>query len=113
MRIEVVTLPRAGNRNLHAQDGLFTVHRIPLVADDLPYACPLDEAVLEAELEGGWSSAQGEKMRLLTLPASEARSMLRKLSLEGVSAASIFPGCDGVVKAMWESSVLCEHWRSP
>lgn len=113
MRIEIVTLPRAGNRNLHAQDGLFTVHRIPLVSDDLPYACPLDEAVAEADLEGGWPSSFGEKMRLLTLPASEARNVLRKLALEGVSAASLFPGYDGVVKAMWESSVLCEHWKSP
>lgn len=38
----------------------------------------------------------------MLLPHSEARQLLRLLSDEGVDGASMFPGADGVVRAMRE-----------
>ena len=45
----------------------------------------------------------------LTLPHVEARELMRLLSLEGVDGASMFPGPDGVVKAMREAAI----WGEP
>jgi hypothetical protein len=43
-------------------------------------------------------------LQKLTLPASEARSLMARLAYEGVSAATVFPGYSGVVEAIQESA---------
>ena len=42
------------------------------------------------------------QLRKFTLPASEARSLMRLLAAEDVSAATVFPGYAGVVEALRE-----------
>jgi hypothetical protein len=42
------------------------------------------------------------------LPTSEAGSLLRLLSLDGLDAACVFPGYDGVKRAVEDR----EHWPS-
>lgn len=45
-------------------------------------------------------------LRRFVLPRSQARQLLDLLSLERVDGASMFPGADGVVRAMRE-----REWR--
>ena len=40
-----------------------------------------------------------------TLPLTEARGVLQELAKEGVTAAKLFPGYQGVVEAMYEESI--------
>jgi hypothetical protein len=44
-------------------------------------------------------------LRRLTLSVSEAGKLLRLLSYEGITGASMFPGADGVVRAMRETAL--------
>jgi hypothetical protein len=46
----------------------------------------------------------GPELRRLTLPRTQAPTLLRLLANEGISGASMFPGADGVVRAMREES---------
>ena len=56
-----------------------------------------------------WRRAQASMdappLHRLTLPVAEARRLLRLLSFEGVDGASMFPGADGVVRAMRERAL--------
>jgi hypothetical protein len=97
-RVSLVTAPRSTNPNLHAQKGAFTlIVRRGASADDLVDRTPLD--VLADELKPPLVLFQ------FTLPISEAPSLLRLLALEGISAATIFPGYGGVVKALREEAL--------
>ncbi len=108
----VLSAPSASNPNLHAQAGLFTfvqprsAHAIPLPS--------IDEYIRDLELR----SARGEQLYespgkpwqrrftpilvKLTLPAAQVRTLARLLAELGVSAASMYPGLDGVAKAIKE-----------
>jgi hypothetical protein len=99
-RIIVVTPPWATNPNLRAQRGLFTLHGVRLVAHEKTDHVPLDEAV--EKLAVGARSGHGQLMCLLRLPVEQAPLLMTLLSQEGVNAASIFPGYDGVVKSLRE-----------
>jgi hypothetical protein len=94
IRLEIVQAPAFGNPNLFAQKGFFTLERerVPEEGkvDRNPYV-PLNVRL----------RAVGT-MKLLTLPQSQAPRLLRFLGHAGVSAASIFPGFDGVVRALHE-----------
>jgi hypothetical protein len=99
--IEVVRAPAFGNPNLHAQKGFFTLERerVPPVGVSVkrnPYV-PLNIRMRERA-----------DLKLLTLPHAQAPRLLRFLYFTGVSAASIFPGFDGVVRALHES----RYWSS-
>ncbi len=84
--------PGGTNPNLSAQAGLFTAH----FAEDDP---SLEQHFVRLKrLTGG-----ALPLRRLTLPISEAGKLLRLLSYEGITGASMFPGADGVVKAMRET----------
>ncbi|MDQ3031722.1 MAG: FRG domain-containing protein [Myxococcota bacterium] len=74
-RGEVIETSRATNPNLHAQDGVFTFIRGGQVPTDLRHAF-----------------REPGVFRCLVLPASEAGSLLRLLSYEHVTAASVYPG---------------------
>ena len=95
MRLEIVQAPAFGNPNLHAQKGFFTLEceRIPPLGKVVrrtayvPLNVRLDKVAL---------------LTLLTLPHSQGPRLLRFLGHAGVSAASVFPGFDGVVRALRE-----------
>ena len=98
----LIRASRASNPNMHAQSGAFVTWT------GLEEALPLDELVRrvssrDIELCPG-TTFQLEPPLLVkvTLPRSQASELLRLLGLEGVHGASMFPGCDGVVRRMRE-----------
>ena len=107
-----VTIPRAANKNLHAQEGLFTVHVHPLDGEQPPLATPLDKLVNDTSKLREWPRYLSAAMILFTLPVVESPALLRRLATERVTAAKLFPGYDGVVKEMDEASRLRETWRA-
>jgi hypothetical protein len=104
-RVRLVTAPAAGNVNLRAQKALFLVDRPPSLDPD----AKVDDRP--------WDQALGDMfpflgpdpiLTQLCLPVDEAPRLLRLLAFQGVDAAAIFPGFDGVVAALrerrfWES----------
>ena len=72
-RVEIVTAPAAGNLNLYAQQGVFSLYRPTTVhPDELVDRRPLDEIVAERP------SAQ--MLLHFTLPIREAPVLLRLLA---------------------------------
>jgi hypothetical protein len=90
--------PGGTNPNLNAQAGLFTIHH----EEDSP---SLETFLLRRRA----SDATTPVPQRLSLPRSEAPKLLRLLAYEGVTGASLFPGADGVVKAMRERTL----WDRP
>jgi hypothetical protein len=89
--LEVYEAPGCTNPNLRAQAGLFTVLGIKDDAID-----SIDDYVKK------FGDETGVKLLLLTLKAKHAPALLRLVADEGVDGASMFPGVDGVVRAMRE-----------
>ncbi len=88
-RIEVVTAPAAGNPNLYAQQGVFSLYRPSVVDPQEPVdRRPLDVIVAERP------SAQA--LLHFTLPIDQSPPLLRLLAKEGVSGTSLFPGTSGL-----------------
>lgn len=102
--MRMMTLPRASNERLHAQGGVFTWLR----GEDAHDATVDTHTAKLAELHGPRLGFIGAVMRCFTLEATEAPKLLRLLSYEGVTAATIYPGYEGVVRAMEERS-LWDH----
>jgi hypothetical protein len=99
--VELVHAPMASNPNLAAQAGLFTLARYAHEDTGL-------EAVLrERAANSKFPSATAAIPKKLTLLSSQARLLMRMLALEGVSAASVFPGYRGVVESLEEQ----RWWR--
>ena len=100
----VITVPRAQNPNLHAQDGVFTVDVRRAPASGQPvYQPPVDEVVgaaVAAASPRGWLDRT--VLRLLQLPVGEAPRLLRLLAEEGVHGGTVFPGYAGVVRGLEE-----------
>jgi hypothetical protein len=95
--ISVIRAPRSSNPNLHAQSGMFVAWIGP------KEITPLDEMVRAAFDHR--SVPDGEPLvRKVTLPRTEANELLGLLVLERITGATMFPGVDGVVRAMKESS---------
>lgn len=103
--IEVVRAPQAGNVNLAAQAGVFTLDRL-----GLPNR-PLETRILELQRRilirepidiAYWR--QRDLLCKLTLPTKHAPELLERLSNLGVSAASVFPGYLGVVERLREQA---------
>jgi len=102
----LVTAPRATNPNLAAQGGLFTLVQ-PRTGD--PHPVPdLDEALRRVAPK---LSGPGPVLCRITLPPAEARVTLRMLADEGVHAATVRPGLDGVVETLRERSN--HQWAHP
>jgi hypothetical protein len=90
--------PSAMNPNMRAQAGLFTILTSP------------DESSIERHFEMGFVANDiPSPLWRLSLPQGEARKLMRLLAYEGVDGASMFPGPDGVVKAMREAAI----WNEP
>jgi hypothetical protein len=85
--LRVVAAPAASNENLRAQRGLFTLFR--------PKRAPYDFSV--EEVAGGPFPYE---LRRFDLPWTAAPRLLRLLAIEGVTAASVFPGYQGVVESL-------------
>lgn len=77
--------------NLAAQSGLFTLSTLPDSPDEL-----------FVPVWGKWSPgfASVQEIRKLTLPFSEVKPLLRQLNKLGISAATLFPGYEGVARAV-------------
>jgi len=104
-RVRLVTAPAAGNVNLRAQKALFLVDRPPSLDPD----GPVDGRSWDESLADMFPSAGTDPvLTQICLPIEESPRLLRLLAFQGVDAAAIFPGFDGVVSALrerrlWES----------
>ncbi len=90
--LELYQAPGGTNPNLRAQAGVFTL--LSTEGD-----ISLRELLVHLSAQPG---PQPPILRRLTLPTTEAPKLLRLLSYEGIDGASMFPGADGVVRAMRE-----------
>jgi hypothetical protein len=90
--------PAGTNPSLHAQSGLFTMH----LAEDEP---SLEQLCVRTRRITG----RALPLHRVMLPIGEAPRLLRLLSYEGITGASMFPGADGVVRAMRETTL----WDRP
>jgi hypothetical protein len=98
--IKVVTAPRAYNRFLHAQEGVFLFDRD---AYDGVRPRPMEQELLvrEWELKDARVLAANEHLVLmLTSPVGEAEAVLDVLWDEGVDEASLMPTYDNVVRSL-------------
>ncbi len=98
-----VEVARLTTTRIAAQDGLFTVAR------GTPESWGVDQA-LAAGLDAytGYGP-EYPALRKLTLPIAEAPKLMRLLSYEGVTAAALYPGYDGIVESMREEG----FWDRP
>jgi hypothetical protein len=97
-QFRVLELPRAGNLNLHAQAGVFTLGRwslLPPKDADKVKLLPVDELLAVSAKDRPFEYPVLYKF---TLPRSEAGSLLKWLALEPVTGAILFPGLDGVAR---------------
>ena len=111
-KIYMVDPPRAPNRNLLAQNGIFTLHVHRLRPDDDTKAEPFDELVHRL-CKTSPVSQLTKQIRLMTLPVTQSRKLLVCLAQEDITAAKLFPGYDGVVRELSESLNLRQSWRCP
>lgn len=96
-KVHIITAPYASNPNLAAQRGAHMLYMRPAVPDDLA-----DRPCFEEELKRIAEEYKSDALFLFTLPTDEAPRALRLLAKAGVTAATLFPGYAGVVKAMRE-----------
>lgn len=106
--LALVTVPSAENERLHAQAGLFTWLR-----GERPHTTAVEELVaslVAADPEWLMRSPPLNPpfMRCLTLDRLQAPLLLRLLADDGVTAATVFPGHEGVVRAMKEKA-WCDY----
>ncbi len=95
--LRTVTAPRFSNPNLHAQAGLFTVDGNPL------RRVPLDRIISEQIInDKHFGPIIAHFIAKIELPYTHARLLLRLLADEAVSAASVYPGYQGVAMAIAE-----------
>ena len=100
-RIVLVTAPAAGNPNLYAQQGVFSLYR-PVLIDP---AAPVDRRPLDAIVA---ERPSAHMLLHFTLPIDQAPLLLRLLAKEGVSGVTLFPGYAGVAAGMEEE----RFWRT-
>ncbi len=109
--IKIVTAPGAGNANLVAQKGLFTLaheHRC-----DWTKRASTDS--LDVLLWRGYQGFVSEHavVARFELPRTQAPELLTRLSVQGVTAAEHFPGFDGIVAALQERSLWIDIDTEP
>lgn len=108
-RVRIVEAPQATNPNLAAQAGLFTLDRLAKREEGFDVILPdlLKQAKGKYKKDGITSAWVNLALALpvfrkFTLPIEEAGRLLRLLGLYGVSAATVFPGYQGVVDSLHE-----------
>jgi hypothetical protein len=110
----LVTVPRAANANLHAQEGVFTV-AIPHQAGVLRTAIPQNDCVAKQPIDpfpiddvyqralGKIGAGPGGPGLIhFTVPSVEAGHVLWYLDKIGTNAAKLFPDFDGAARAVQE-----------
>ena len=111
--IQIVTAPSATNRNLQAQQGVFTLLNL-IYFDELSY--PGMEQFLEerssyvtnpAESPSAWL-VTNSRMRKFMLPSSEALSLLKLLAKLDITSSSVYPGYERIVNEL-KLRVDCER----
>jgi hypothetical protein len=97
-----VTAPGAGNRNLLAQEGLFTLDN-PQLFD---WGADSDRAPLNEKMSRKACCFSRPVLYHFQLPIAHAPHLLTLLARERATAARYFPGYDGVVRGLTE-----RQWR--
>ena len=96
--IEIVTAPGAGNPNLHAQKGLFTLVRSDSVTE-------IDRRPIDEILQF-LPAASDLDLYHFTLPITEAPNLLGALSDYDITGAAVYPGYGGAAKAVFEERLF-------
>jgi len=96
-RLELVTAPGAGNENLRAQEGVFT-----LLVPKRTEADPIPHMSVDGFVKGLSGHTAQTLLYRYTLAAKHAWFILYLLACEGVSASSVWPGYGGVAKEVAE-----------
>lgn len=99
---ETVSVPTAGNRHYGAQESVMLLLNHAVSATE-----PLFVSLLHAARAGSLHPAP--VFRRIELGAVHAGELLWRLALEGITGASLFPGYQGVAKAVRERS----QWADP
>jgi len=100
---ETFRVPTAGNPNLRAQAGVFLLSRHAVRHDGVfPFATLLD-TIERVQAD------PAPRLIQVTLPPSEAGVLLWLLALEGIDGATLFPGYDGVKRAIDDR----QFWKRP
>jgi hypothetical protein len=107
LEVQEVTVPHWSSSSLHAQSGLFTICRGQVCREDR--VASLDEMIQETLVGIPAPFGDPPLLKRLRLSRGAAPALLRLLSYEGITAASMFPGVAGVVKALREQS----RWDVP
>lgn len=105
----VVRVPRAGNPNLHAQDGVFVDYWVygdeelttnsPFVPQTLDYVLRERWDTLRAGPRSSELDPYAPVMRRINVPGSLAIEIMRQLDRMGANSARFFPGYAGAGKA--------------
>ena len=107
----IVTAPSSQNPNLKAQRGLFSLVRFQ--SSQINLDAPVDRRpqneLLRELLVGADDPNCQPKFYHFTLPTTESPKLLRLLAVDGVSAATLFPGYNGVGEALSEQ----QYWDCP
>ncbi|HXA19253.1 MAG TPA: FRG domain-containing protein [Thermoanaerobaculia bacterium] len=103
--VEVVTTPYGGNRNLAAQRGVHLLYRLsePQRRTGIVRRDPFDDALQRVHAS---VIDYTKALYKFILPVSEAGALMALLAKHGTTGATLFPGFDGVSRAMWEY----DHW---
>jgi FRG domain len=103
--VELVTTPYGGNRNLAAQRGVHLLYRLnePPLPSMIVRRDPFDDALQRAHAS---VIDYTKALFKFDLPPTEAGDVMRLLAKHGATGATLFPGFDGVSRAMWEH----DHW---
>ena len=105
----ITSAPRSSNPNLNAQSGLFMLHlETEIKKDQETDIKPIDRLVTDS-IEKNPMEKTAPIMFRFTLPVSEYGNLLWLTAKEGINAARLFPGYDGVVKSMKERL----YWKFP
>lgn len=120
MPLKFISPRNCDNRNLGAQNGIFTLWetKIPIVTDDKGKLTnnwiknTADNRTLDELLTDYLLSRNEVPKKILyhiTIPQSEALHLYNFAERNGYDASTLFPGYDGVVRAMSEKEAIKNH----
>jgi len=98
-KLEYVTLPGSTSNNLAAQKGVFLIHRQPNgMSRDSAFSCE----DVKNSVNKLFEVSQDVVATKVTLPSKLAGALLFRCARFDISAATLFPGFDGVARAALE-----------
>ena len=101
--LRFISSPLADNKNMLAQDGLFTVEKA--YPSQMAHRCEQSdiESLLDRQLE---TTRERMRLKCFLLTVEEAPKLLWLLARDGISAGRLFPGYDGVAKAIRQLKLM-------